>query len=61
MRCNFQTNSGGTVDKLGICEIYDDEVTYDISTVINNFTYTLYDGTVTKKFVVTGAFNCFTE
>ena len=63
MRCNFhQSGNSGLVDKLGACEIYDDiPVTYySIFTEIASFTYTLYEGSVTKTWEST-ELGCYNE
>jgi len=62
MNCDWHTNAGGTVDKLGACEIYDDvPVTYyTIFTTIASFTYTLYGVSVSKKWEST-ELGCYNE
>jgi hypothetical protein len=62
MNCDWHTSGGGTVDKLGACEIYDDvPVTYyTIFTTIASFTYTLYGTSVSKTWEST-ELGCYSE
>ena len=64
LNCNFHTGPGGSIssiDKIGACEIYDDAATsYTIYTKITDFTYTLFQATVTKTMESTDL-GCYNE